>query len=64
MTEAKIYRIAPTDLTFGMNCPACLRAKVVDGYRAPRQPFPSVFGGLDRLMSNAYGGRTVHDVFG
>ena len=64
MTESKIYKVAPTDLTFGMNCPCCLRAKVVDGYRAPRQPFPSVFGGLDRLMSNAYGGRTVHDVFG
>lgn len=51
----KPLKIAATDLTFLLDrCPSCFHAKVVEKWKQPRQPFPSVFGKLDRLQSECY----------
>ena len=57
------YRIAPTDLTFGFQCKFCFRAKVVDGWRAPKQPFPSIFRAMDTEMGRIYGDMPTAAVF-
>jgi len=50
-----VYSIAPTDLTFTLkNCPHCFRAKVVDKWRKPFTPFPSVFNKIDGAMRDAF----------
>lgn len=65
-TKAKteVLSIAPSELTFLMtNCAECYRAKVLDGWRAPYRPFPSVFTKIDGAMRRALHGMRS-EVFG
>lgn len=51
------YKIAPTDLTFLLNgCARCFHHKVVNGWRPPYRPMPSVFNKIDKAMKMAFEG--------
>jgi PD-(D/E)XK nuclease superfamily len=45
-----MFKLTPTGLTFGLNCPRCFVSTVAHGWKQPYQPFPSVFGAIDRCL--------------
>jgi hypothetical protein len=58
-----VYKIAPTDLTFGYNeCKRCFYNKVKGIWKKPYQPFPSVFSKIDACMRDCYHGVAFADI--
>lgn len=56
------WKLTPTQLTFGYECPACFHATVRDGWKKPYEPFPSVFGMIDRATRNYWNGRQIQEM--
>ncbi|HEY9657627.1 MAG TPA: PD-(D/E)XK nuclease family protein [Allocoleopsis sp.] len=54
-----IWKLTPSDLTFGFECRSCFYAKFRLGWQKPYMPFPSVFGRLDRAMREYWNGRST-----
>ncbi len=53
-----IYRLSPSDLTFGYEgCKRCFYLKVVRGIVQPSIPLPSIFTQIANLLKNHYDGK-------
>lgn len=44
------WKLTPSQLTFGFKCPCCFYATVKHGWKKPYEPFPSVFGLIDKAQ--------------
>lgn len=53
------WKLSPSQLTFGFSCPRCFYVTVRQGWKKPRDPFPKVFGILDRAMRSYWNGRST-----
>lgn len=52
-----MIKLTPTMLTFQwQKCPQCVRAIALENWKQPYEPFPSIFGKIDKLMRGLYAG--------
>lgn len=51
------WKLTPSQLTFGFNCPCCFHANIRDNWKKPYEPFPSVFGAIDRSQRKYWHGQ-------
>jgi len=54
VTRAKSYRLSPSSLSIFLNCPRCFWLDKNQGISRPRGIFPSLPGGMDRIIKDYF----------
>lgn len=63
MTPPRVFKLAPSDLTFlWAECQACFWMKVHGVIRRPSAPFPKVFTVIDGLTKDHFYGRRTEEI--